>query len=190
MNCVQCLCGLLQIVVRFVARNFPFNQGWTGAFDVTDATRTHIGFVSSSPVFVTASAIFRGPLHHFTPQDFFTNKSHSIARTEYVDRVRWRPALLPKPTRSQLSEGPLLNRKLAASNGLGPPPFARVPNLTYIFGVDPCYSFLVAPSFKGANHGMDRTEARRDRPQLRNQLVRQRRALIEIQLPLAPAFSE
>ena len=27
-----------------------------------------------------------------------------------------------EPTRSQLSEGPLLNRKLAASNGLGPPP--------------------------------------------------------------------
>ena len=186
MNCVQCLCGLLQIVVGFAARNFPFNQGWTGAFDVTDATRTHIAFVSSSPVFVTASAVFRGPLHHFAPQDFFTNKSHSIALTEYVDRVRWRPARSPIPTRSQLSEGPLRNRTPAPATKHGPPPFARVPNLTYIFGVDPCYSFLVAPSFKGANHGMDRTEARRDRPQLRNQLVRQRRALIEIQLPWLP----
>jgi hypothetical protein len=63
-----------------------------------------------------------------------------------------------------------------------------VPNLTYIFVRLPCYPFLVVPSTKGANHGMDRTEARRDRPQLRNQLVRQRRALIEfhfLRLPLS-----
>ena len=65
-----------------------------------------------------------------------------------------------------------------------------VPNLTYIFVREPCYAFLVVPSTKGANHGMDRTEARRDRPQLRNQLVRQRRALIQLSLPSAPAFSK
>ena len=67
-----------------------------------------------------------------------------------------------------------------------------VPNLTYIFAQRPWYSALVVPSIKGANHGMDRTEARRDRPQLRNQLVRERRALIEfhfLRLPLSVSKS-
>jgi len=67
-----------------------------------------------------------------------------------------------------------------------------VPNLTYIFVREPCYAFLVVQSTKGANHGMDRTEARRDRPQLRNQLVRERRALIEfhfLRLPLSVSKS-
>src|SRR6202035_5232609 len=61
MNCVQCLCGLLQIVVEFALRDFRFNQGWTGAFDVTDATRTRFAFVSSSPIFVSARRIPRVP---------------------------------------------------------------------------------------------------------------------------------
>src|SRR5580704_17079603 len=75
-------------------------------------------------------------------------------------------------------------RRVLQSGGVRDMP----PNLTYIFVHDPCYSLFVAPSIKGANHGMDRTEARRDRPQLRNQLVRKRRALIEFQLSFGSRF--
>jgi len=35
----------------FVARNFLLNPGEANSFDVTDATRCHIAFVSSSPIF-------------------------------------------------------------------------------------------------------------------------------------------
>ena len=51
-------------------RFFPFNQPWTVAFNVTDATRTRIAFVSSSPFFARRKQKFLRALQplHSTPQ--------------------------------------------------------------------------------------------------------------------------
>jgi hypothetical protein len=67
----------------------------------------------------------------------------------------------------------------------------RLPRATpfaFPFHRNPCYSFRVPTfRFQGATHGMDHTATRRNRPELRNQLVRQRGTVVfEFQISRLP----
>jgi hypothetical protein len=81
-------------------RFFRFNQPWTGAFNVTDATRTHIAFVSSSPFFARENQkLLRAlqPLHSTlkrpvkSPRDFMwktTLYPRSLPRSRGLDSTK------------------------------------------------------------------------------------------------------
>jgi hypothetical protein len=109
---------------------FPFNQPWTVAFNVTDATRTPLAFVSSSPFFSRIKKFDDRPVAAIASQiaGFRLNKTQITTR----------------PPNSAL-----LRESLIRKSQITLPPHS-LPNLTYIFPHHPCYPLLVSPSTKGA----------------------------------------
>ena len=159
------------------------NQGWTVAFDVTHATRTRRTFVSSSPIFAVAPQKFPARFNHFAPLASAPLANSRQTRAARIPlQLNSSANLRALCTQRDLSDPNCTDQSALAQispvsrspNCMSPnvsklpvtshesPVTAPIPNLTYISTHHPCYAFPVAPSFKGANHGMDRTEARRD----------------------------